>query len=77
MNNNCKYFSPLGNSAELIVKNLHELNYLQRLNQIHKRENKHLNSDYDQYKKKSKKRKNLSIDSKIFNKYFYLYSKQV
>lgn len=69
MNNNCKYLSPLGNSAEVLVKNLHELKYLQRLNQINNRENKYFNSDYDEYVKKSNKRKNLSIDSNIILKF--------
>lgn len=65
MNNNSKFLSPLANSAEVLVKNLHELNYLQRLNEINNRENKYFNCDYDEYKNKFKKRKNLSIDSKI------------
>jgi len=64
MNNNSKYLSPLGNSAEILVKNLHEVNYLQRMNQINKRENKYFNSEFNEFKNKSKKRKNLSIDSK-------------
>lgn len=64
MNNNAKYLSPLANSAELLVKNLHELNYLQRLNEINNRENKYFNNYYDDLKNKSRKRKNLSIDSK-------------
>lgn len=74
MNNNCKYLSPLGNSAEVLVKNLHELKYLQRLNQINNRENKYFYCDYDEYVKKSKRRKNLSIDSKIILKFL---SKQI
>ena len=64
MNNNSKYLSPLANSAEILVKNLHEVNYLQRMNQINKRENKYFNSEFNEFKNKSKKRKNLSIDSK-------------
>ena len=75
MNNNCKYLTPLGDSAELLVKNLHELSYLQRLNRINNRENKYLNSDFTEYKNKTKKVKNLSIDSKKSIKDFI--SKQI
>jgi len=62
--NNSGYLNFQDNSTNILIKNIHNLYYLQRLNKINNRQNKYFNFEYNENKYKNKT--NQSIDGKEF-----------
>jgi len=66
--NNSVHFNTTETSANVLVKNMHEVSYLQRLNKIEKRENRYFNNEYNEFKTTLRNRKDNFINGNFFKK---------